>query len=103
MINLTQSELTRQERLLIWLYREGITKMQIAKAIGVSPIAVTRWFQSERIPTWRHKQLVAVGIPFVSAPSSMAGTLNCWKGSHTAFSNCIRKIEALASPLWYWL
>ena len=64
MINLTQSELTRQERLLIWLYREGITKMQIAKAIGVSPIAVTLWFQSERIPKWMHKQLVDVGIPY---------------------------------------
>lgn len=63
MLELTQSTLTRQELLRIWLYRRGITKTQIAKAIGVTIMAVTHWFESERIPTRRHSQLVDLGIP----------------------------------------
>lgn len=63
MINLTQSDLTRQERLSIWMRRAGITKMQVAEKIGVQPIAVTRWFRAETIPTWRYWQLVEFGIP----------------------------------------
>lgn len=69
--NLTQSDLTRQERLMIWLRRAGITKMQIARTLGVQPVAIARWFEAKSIPTWRHNQLVQFGIPAELLPPAV--------------------------------
>lgn len=60
---ITCDNLTRQERLLIWLRRANITNAQIAAALNVGAIAVTRWFRADSIPSWRHRQLVTFGIP----------------------------------------
>lgn len=63
MQEITLTTLTRQERLLIWLRRANITNAQIAAALNVGAIAVSRWFRAKTIPTWRHRQLVKFGIP----------------------------------------
>ena len=61
---ITHDNLTRQELLLIWLRRANLTQRQVAEALDVTPIAVTRWFfHKNYIPTWRHQQLMAFGIP----------------------------------------
>lgn len=60
---LTQTDLTRQERLLVWLRRKGITQRAISVAIGVKDMSVNRWLYAERLPSWRVRQLVAFGIP----------------------------------------
>ena len=62
-LNVTLNNLTRQERLLIWMRREGVSTANIAKTLGVQPLSVYRWFNAERISTWRHRQLVECGIP----------------------------------------
>lgn len=69
--NITLTELTRQERLLIWLRRAGLTNKAIAQATGVKPAAVTRWLESETIPPWRHAQLVELGIPVELLPPAV--------------------------------
>ena len=46
---ITYEELTRQERLLIWLRRANLNNAQIAEALNVSAIAISRWFRAESI------------------------------------------------------
>lgn len=71
-INIASTDLTRQERLLIWLRRAGITNVDIARKIGVSSsMSVTRWFNAESIPTRRHRQLVDFGIPAELLPPAL--------------------------------
>lgn len=67
--NITLADLTRQERLLIWLRRAGLTNKAIAEAVGVKPAAVTRWFEAETIPPYRHDQLTRFGIPAELLPA----------------------------------
>ena len=70
--SITSTDLTRQERLLIWLRRAGITHVDIAKKVGVSSsMSVARWFNAESIPTRRHRQLVDFGIPAELLPPAL--------------------------------
>lgn len=55
--------LTRQERLLIWLRRSGLQYREIAERTGVKTAAVSKWFDGDTIPPYRHQQLVDLGIP----------------------------------------
>ncbi len=57
------SDLTRAEKLEVYLKRKNITFSNIAKSIGVAPASARRMLLNEFIPTWRHKQLLAAGIP----------------------------------------
>lgn len=68
---ITYEELTRQERLLIWLRRANLNNAQIAEALNVSAIAISRWFRAESIPSWRHRQLVDFGIPAELLPPAV--------------------------------
>lgn len=63
MENITQIDLTRQDRLLIWLRRNGISQTDIARALDVGKVAVSRWMRVETLPVRRHQQLVKFGIP----------------------------------------
>lgn len=66
------TSLTRQEQLLIWLRREGMTCKAIAEKLHVGSItSVSRWFSAESIPSWRHRQLVELGIPAVLLPPAV--------------------------------
>ena len=71
MTNVTQGDLTRQESLLIWLRRAGITQKRIAVAVGVQSVAVGHWLKAERISSWRRKQLVDFGIPSELLPPAV--------------------------------
>lgn len=55
--------LNRQGRLIGWLKQEGITQAEIARSLSASEQTVSRWIRSDSIPSWRHRQLVAFGIP----------------------------------------
>lgn len=60
---ITHEDLTRQERLVIWLRRTSTTQAQVARALGVGKPAVGRLLFSERASSWRVKQLRDYGIP----------------------------------------
>lgn len=59
----TREDLTRQERLLIWIRRQRMTQAAIASGIGVGKVAIGRLLFSERAPSWRVQQLREYGIP----------------------------------------
>lgn len=63
MKELPQLDLTRQDMLLIWLKRQGKTQADIARALEVGKVSVSRWMRAETIPVRRHEQLVQLGIP----------------------------------------
>lgn len=63
MNNNKQMPLTRQELLILWLKRQGKCQADIARALNVAEISVSRWVRADRISTRRHKQLVEFGIP----------------------------------------
>lgn len=60
---LSQTPLTRQERLLVWMRRKKLTNADIARRLEVGNATVRAWFEAESIPQWRHDALVALGIP----------------------------------------
>lgn len=61
--DITQIDFTRQDKLLIWLKRHGRTQADIARALEVGDVSVSRWMKAETIPSKRHEQLVKLGIP----------------------------------------
>jgi len=67
-IEIPQGDLTRQEQLLVWMRRAGLTYAAVAKSIGVGIMSVRRWLNADYISTWRHQQLVGLGIPATLLP-----------------------------------
>lgn len=65
---ITPKSLTRQEQLTIWLLRHNMTQADIAKSTGATSTSVTRWFNSDTIPPYRHEQLTKLGIPAALLP-----------------------------------
>jgi len=57
------SDLTRAEKLEIYMRRRKITFSHIAKSIGVTTTSARRMLLNVSIPTWRFNQLLAAGIP----------------------------------------
>lgn len=56
-------ELTRQERLKLWLWRNNCKQAELARKLGVGKSAVGKWIRAERLPSWRVRMLREVGIP----------------------------------------
>lgn len=63
MKDITQIDVTRQDMLSIWLKRQGKTQADIARALEVGEVSVSRWMKAKSIPVRRHEQLVKFGIP----------------------------------------
>lgn len=63
MVEVSQIDLSRQAMLLAWLRQNGITQASIARSLEASEQSVSRWMRAETIPSWRHCQLVKLGIP----------------------------------------
>lgn len=63
MQELTQMNLTRQELLYLWFKRNDVRQKDIAAKIEVTEASFSRMIHAETISTWRHTQLVAIGIP----------------------------------------
>ncbi len=63
MKDLTQIDLTRQDMLSIWLKRQGKSQADIARALEVGEVSVSRLMRASSIPVRRHEQLLKLGIP----------------------------------------
>lgn len=68
---LPRIEPTRQEALLIWLRRRGLQQRDIARRLGIGQNTVSRWLAADTIPSWRHRQLVSLGIPAELLPAPL--------------------------------
>ncbi|MEZ6854346.1 helix-turn-helix domain-containing protein [Halodesulfovibrio aestuarii] len=64
------ADLTRTEKLEVYMKRKKLTFSDIGKAIGVSRAAAHKLLFGKSVPTYRHAQLVAAGIPEVLIPSA---------------------------------
>lgn len=63
MTDIPQIDIKRQDMLLLWLKRQGISQAAIARALEVGEVSVSRWIRAQNIPSKRHEQLVKLGIP----------------------------------------
>lgn len=63
MKEIPQLDQTRQDILSIWLKRQGKTQADIARALEVGEVSVSRWMKADSIPIRRHEQLPKFGIP----------------------------------------
>lgn len=59
----TLIEVTRHDKLVLWLKKNGLDFAKLGKAIGITRVSVGRLCRSETIPVRRHKQLTALGVP----------------------------------------
>ncbi|WP_457571529.1 helix-turn-helix domain-containing protein [Desulfovulcanus sp.] len=62
-LNLNLKELTRQEKLKIWMARKGITLCMLAERMGCSLSMVSYIINGKKAPKKRIDQLVALGVP----------------------------------------
>lgn len=62
------SDLTRTEKVEIYLKRKKITFTDIGKAIGVSRGSVHNMLYGKHVSSYRHAQLLAAGLPEVLLP-----------------------------------
>jgi transcriptional regulator with XRE-family HTH domain len=62
----------RKNALRAWLAGQGISKVQLARYLGVSPSWVTRILGSDHAPMKRIQQLVDYGIPKELLPQPSA-------------------------------
>lgn len=67
----TLKSLTRQECLLIWLYRKKLTAAEIARVCGVTRKSARLWLRAEHLPSYRIKQLLEMGIPIELLPKPL--------------------------------
>ncbi|MBN2140859.1 MAG: helix-turn-helix transcriptional regulator [Desulfovibrionaceae bacterium] len=54
---------TRQESLRLYLGRAGLSFREIGRRIDVSGAAIAKLCNQETMPTRRHAELIAMGIP----------------------------------------
>lgn len=59
--NIPQFE--RKEKLCQWLYDNGMTYSSLSRQMGVTPHGVSSMLARNSIPTLRHRQLLALGVP----------------------------------------
>ena len=71
MKDVPQLDITRQDMLSIWLKKNGKTQADIARALEVGEVSVSRWMRAERIPEKRHEALVKLGIPAELLPQPL--------------------------------
>ena len=56
-------ELSRLERLIIWMRRNNINFSEIGESLGITRMSAGRLCKAERSPSSRHRELVQLGIP----------------------------------------
>lgn len=69
MTNLIQIDLTRQELLQIWLKRNGLKQVDLARELDVNESSLSVMLRGETISSLRHGQLVKLGLPAELLPS----------------------------------
>lgn len=70
-LQVTQTDLTRQERLRLWLWKQCLSQADIARQLDVSRPTVGSWIRAEQIPSWRVQMLRdLIGIPEELLPAA---------------------------------
>ncbi|MFV0422278.1 hypothetical protein [Oleidesulfovibrio sp.] len=62
-IPVTQAELTRQEKLSLWMRRAGKTNVALAAFAKVAPITTSRWLRSDSLAWYKVQVMIDFGIP----------------------------------------
>lgn len=60
---LEEIDLTRVERLMIWMRRNRLHFSEIGASLGITRMSAGRLCKAERIPRERHLALARLGIP----------------------------------------
>lgn len=68
-INLT--ELSRQEKLRLWMARAGVRFVDMAAALDVTPAAIGKLCKQTTMPEHRHRALVDFGVPADLLPAPL--------------------------------
>lgn len=58
-----QNSMTRQELLLAWMRRNGLSASEMGRRMGVSAVYCWKLVKCERAPVMRVEQLKSMGIP----------------------------------------
>lgn len=69
MDTITLESLTRQERLLVWLRRSGISCVELGEKLGISKSGVSRYFRGDTMPSRHVQKLIDLGIPAELLPA----------------------------------
>lgn len=64
------TDLSREEKLKIWMGRAGVTYRKLAKHLGVGVSSTIALCRGETMPTRRHSQCVDFGIPAELLPEA---------------------------------
>ncbi len=67
----TETALSRQESLRVWMMRNGISYASIGRKIFVSGPNVGRLLMGETIPPHRHQQFLELGFPSELLPAPL--------------------------------
>lgn len=62
-LHVTYSELTKQEKLQLWMRRAGLTYAELGRKLGLTRAAAARLCKKETAPTRRVTVLKEIGIP----------------------------------------
>ncbi|WP_019999147.1 hypothetical protein ACQ0P8_06575 [Halodesulfovibrio aestuarii] len=65
------SDLTRSEKLEIYMKRKKLSFTDIGKAIKASRTAAYKLLHGKSVPTYRHAQLLKAGIPEILIPPAL--------------------------------
>lgn len=65
------TDLTRDEKVLIWLRRTGRTFRGLGAELGLTGDAVAALLRNESCPTHRHRQLLELGVPEELLPPAL--------------------------------
>lgn len=68
-LTLTTIELTRQERLDVWMSRNGVTYKRLGALMGITGANAARLLKAETMPPQRYEQVSKI-IPAVLLPKS---------------------------------
>ncbi|MBG3875569.1 XRE family transcriptional regulator [Desulfovibrio oxamicus] len=59
----TLTELSRQEKLRLWMDRTGATFLGLSAGVGINPAVLGRQCKQDTMPARNHRALVAQGVP----------------------------------------
>lgn len=67
----TITELSRVEKLQVWMTRNGQTFRSLGREIDMSGSCLGRLLRGESMPSWRHRQLLDLGVPEALLPPAL--------------------------------
>lgn len=67
--NLT--DLSRQERLRLWMHRNSLTFAALGRQLDLTGNAISKLCSQATMPTRRHAELIALGVPDELLPQAL--------------------------------